>query len=256
MNPKEFRKKVALGEFSSPTSGYCDGHVQANMVALPSKYAKSFEEFAKLNNKAIPVLEIIKGGYKTKVLADDANLLNEIPQYNIIKDGKVIKSVKSIEEYYDEDLVFFLIGCSFTFEKALVDAGIKLRHMEQKRNVSMYNTNIDLNPYDMFKGKMVVSMRPVKKELVAEACVVTSHYPATHGSPIQVGYPEMIGIKDLSKPDYGDFVDIYEDEIPLFWPCGVTPQNALRDIKIPFAITHKPGHMFVGDKRDSEYYVG
>lgn len=256
MNPKEFRKKIANNEFDSPTSGYCEGHIQANMVALPSSYAKSFEEFANKNNKAIPVLEIVKNGFKTSILADGANLLNEIPQYNIIKDGKVIKSVKSIEEYYDEDLVFFLIGCSFTFEKALSDAGIELRHVVQKRNVSMYNTNIELNPYDMFKGKMVVSMRPVRKELVSTACVVTSHYLATHGGPIQVGYPEMIGIKDLQKPDYGDMVDIYEDEIPLFWPCGVTPQNVLRDIKIPFAITHKPGHMFVGDKKDSDYYVG
>ena len=256
MSPKEFRQKIASGEFDSPTSGYCDGHIQANMVALPSKYAASFEEFANKNNKAIPVLEVVKNSFKTSVLADGANLLNEIPQYNIIKNGEVIKSVKSIEEFYDEDLVFFLIGCSFTFEKALSDAGITLRHVEQNRNVSMYNTNIELNPYDMFKGKMVVSMRPVKKELVAEACVVTSHYPATHGSPIQVGYPEMIGIKDIFKPDYGDAVDIYEDEIPLFWPCGVTPQNVLRDIKIPFAITHKPGHMFVGDKKDSDYYVG
>lgn len=255
MTTKEFRKSIANGEFSSPTGGYCSGHVQTNMVALPSKYAHDFEEFAKINNKAIPVLEVVKGSHYSTFLADNANLLNELPSYDIIENGKVVKTVTNIEEYYNEDLVFFLIGCSFTFEKALSDAGINLRYVEQKKNVSMYNTNIKLNPYGVFKGNMVVSMRPIKKEMVADACVVTSHYPKTHGSPIQVGYPEMIGIKDLQKPDYGDAIEIKDDEIPLFWPCGVTPQNVLRDIKIPFAITHTPGHMFVCDKKDSEYYV-
>ena len=256
MTTKEFRKTVANGEFCSPTAGYCSGHVQTNMVVLPSKYAKDFEEFAKLNNKAIPVLEVIKGSHYSTFLSDNANLLNELPSYDIIEEGKIVKTVTNIEKYYNEDLVFFLIGCSFTFEKALTEAGITLRYVEQKKNVSMYNTNIELTPYGIFKGTMVVSMRPVKKEKVAEACVVTSHFPATHGSPIQVGYPEMIGIKDLQKPDYGDEVEIKDDEIPLFWPCGVTPQNVLRDIKIPFAMTHSPGYMFVTDKKDSDYYEG
>jgi len=256
MTTKDFRSSIARGEFCSPTAGYCSGHVQANMVVLPAQYADSFEEFAKLNNKAIPVLEIIKGSHYSTFLADGANLLNELPSYDIIEDGKVVKTVTNIEDYYDQDLVFFLIGCSFTFEKALLEAGISLRYVEQQKNVSMYNTNIKLKPYGIFRGTMVVSMRPIRKELVSEACVVTSHYPATHGSPIQVGYPEMIGIKDLQKPDYGDAVEIKDDEIPLFWPCGVTPQNVLRDMKIPFAITHSPGYMFVSDKKDSDYYVG
>ncbi len=255
MTSKELREKISKDEFTSPTAGYCSGNVQTNMLVIPKEYADSFEEFAKLNSKAIPVLEVIRDSHYSKVLANGANLLNELPSYNIIENGKVVKTVTNIEEYYSSDLVFFLVGCSFTFEKALVDAGISLRHVEQKCNVSMYSTNIELKPYDMFKGKMVVSMRPVKKELVADACVVTSHYPATHGSPIQVGYPEMIGIDDLQKPDYGDAVEIRDDEIPLFWPCGVTPENVLKEVKLPFAITHSPGHMFVCDKKDSEYYV-
>jgi uncharacterized protein YcsI (UPF0317 family) len=255
MTTKEFRNSIANGDFCSPTAGYCSGHVQTNMVVLPSKYAKDFEEFAKLNNKAIPVLEVVKGTHYSTFLADNANLLNELPSYDIIENGKIVKTVTDIEKYYNKDLVFFLIGCSFTFERALSEVGINLRYVEQKKNVSMYNTNIELIPYGIFKGSMVVSMRPIKKELVADACVVTSHYPATHGSPIQVGYPQMIGIKDLQKPDYGDEIEIKDNEIPLFWPCGVTPQNVLRDIKIPFAITHSPGYMFVSDKRDSDYYV-
>jgi len=256
MTPKEFRESIASGEFCSPTAGYCSGYVQTNMVVLPKEYADSFEEFARLNNKAIPVLEVVKNSHYSKHLADGANLLNELPSYDIIKDGVIVKTVSSIEEHYNNDWVFFLIGCSFTFEKALSEAGIRLRYVEQKKNVSMYDTNIELTPSGIFKGKMVVSMRPVKKELVADACVVTSHYPATHGSPIHVGYPEMIGIGDLQKPDYGDSIEIKDDEIPLFWPCGVTPQSVLKEIKIPFAITHSPGYMFVSDKKDSDYYVG
>lgn len=255
MIAKEFRETIASGEFHSPTAGYCSGYVQTNMVILSKEYAEGFEEFARLNSKAIPVLEVIKNSHYSKHLADGANLLTELPSYDILKNGKIVKTVSSIEEYYSDDLVFFLIGCSFTFEKALSEAGIKLRYVEQKKNVSMYNTNIKLTPSGIFKGNMVVSMRPVKKELVADACVVTSHYPSTHGSPIHVGYPHMIGIEDLQKPDYGDSIEIKEDEIPLFWPCGVTPQNVLKSIRVPFAITHSPGYMFVSDKKDSDYYV-
>lgn len=255
MRAKELRELMAKGEFRKPTAGYCEGHVQANMFVIPKKYAKSFEEFTKLNSKAMPLLEVVEDGFHTKVLAQNANLLNELPLYNIIENGKVTKQVESIEEYYRDDLVFFLIGCSFTFETSLLNAGIGLRHVEQNVNVPMYSTDIKLNPVDIWRGDMVVSMRPIKKERVADACVVTSHYPNMHGTPIQVGYPEMIGIKDINKPDYGDAVEIKKDEIPLFWPCGVTPQNALRDVKLPFAITHAPGHMFVTDRKDEEYYV-
>ncbi len=255
MDAKELRAKIAKGEFVKPTAGYCEGQVQANMFVIPKEHAQSFEEFTKQNSKAMPLLEVVKDGYHTKVLADHANLLNELPLYNIIENGKVIKQVTDIEEYYNKDLVFFLIGCSFTFESSLQKAGISLRHVEQNVNVPMYSTNIKLNPVDIWRGDMVVSMRPIPKERVADACVVTSHYPNMHGTPIQVGYPEMIGIEDINRPDYGDAVEIKKDEIPLFWPCGVTPQNALRDVKLPFAITHAPGHMFISDRRDEEYYV-
>ncbi len=255
MDAKELRSKIAKGEFIKPTAGYCEGQVQANMFVIPKEYAKSFEEFTKQNSKAMPLLEVIKDGYHTKVLADSANLLNELPLYNIIENGKVTKQVTDIEEFYSKDLIFFLIGCSFTFETSLVKSGISLRHVEQGVNVPMYSTNIKLNPVGIWRGDMVVSMRPIPKERVADACVVTSHFPNMHGTPIQVGYPEMIGIEDINRPDYGDAVEIKKDEIPLFWPCGVTPQNALRDVKLPFAITHAPGHMFVSDRRDEEYYI-
>ncbi len=254
MEPQELRKLIVSGKFQRPTAGVCSGYIQTNMVALPKEFAEDFEVFCKKNPKAIPLLEVVKDGYETSFLADKANLLNEIPAYNIIKNGEITEVVNDITPYYTKDLVFFLIGCSFSFENELIQNGIELRHVTNCQNVSMYNTNITLTPVGKFKGKMVVSMRPIRKDLVAKACVITAHYPRMHGSPIHVGYPEMIGIKDLDKPDYGDSVEIKEDEIPLFWPCGVTPQNVLTDMKIPFAITHLPGHMFVSDKKDEDFY--
>lgn len=254
MKPNAFRKEVAKGKFTKPTAGYCDGYVQVNLLILPKKYAKDFEKFASKNPKPIPILEIVKDGYKSKILAKGANLLNEIPSYDIFENGKFTKRVTSIEKYYKEDFVFFLIGCSFSFEKALMDAGVSLRHFKNRKNVSMYDTNIKLKSVGIFKGNMVVSMRPIKKEMVAKSCVITSHFAATHGMPIHVGYPKMIGIKSLKKPDYGDSVKIKKDEIPVFWACGVTPQNVLKKIKIPFAITHSPGHMLITDKKDSYVY--
>ncbi len=254
MHPKELRALIAKGEFSRPTAGECPGYIQTNMVALPRAYAKRFEAFAKANAKAIPVLEVIDEGHYSKTLAPKANILKEIPKYNILRNGLLVETVNDISDYAHEDLVFFLIGCSFSFENALIEHGMPLRHVQERKNVSMYKTNIQLIPVEGFEGEMVVSMRPIKKEKVADACVVTSHFPKTHGAPIQVGYPKMIGIDAIERPDYGDAIEIKEDEIPLFWPCGVTPQNVITSMKLPFAITHAPGHMFVTDKKDSEYY--
>lgn len=255
MNPSEFRKKVAKREITGPTAGYCNNFLQTNMIVLPKEYAKSFERFAKQNPKAIPVLEIINGSHYSKRLAPGANLLNELPSYNIYIYGELVKTVTDIEEYFNDDLVFFLVGCSFTFESALIENGISLRHVNLNMNVSMYNTNIDLVPVDNFHGKMVVSMRPIKKDRVADTCVITAHYPSVHGSPIHIGHPYMIGIHNIFHPDYGSYIDIKEDEIPVFWPCGVTSENVIQNIKLPFAITHTPGHMLITDKKDEDYYV-
>lgn len=255
MKAKELRKKIAMSDFNKSTAGFCIGNVQANMLVIPKKYADSFEEFAKKNSKAIPILEVVSNSHYSKTLAKGANLLDELPSYDIFENGILVNRVSNIIEYYKKDLVFFLIGCSFTFENSLVNNGIELRHIKENKNVSMYNTNIKLNSVDIFKGQMVVSMRPIKKQKVAQACVITSHFPNMHGTPIHIGYPEMIGIKEINQPDYGDYIEIKSDEIPVFWACGVTPQNVLRNVKIPFAITHSPGHMFISDKKDLEYYV-
>jgi len=254
MTPNELRDLSARGEFDHHTAGYCEGHVQANMVALPQEYAKDFKQFCENNPKPCPLLEVVgPGEHRTRSLADNADLLNTIPKYLIWKDGCIYKEVAQISEYYSDDLVFFLLGCSFSFEQALASSGIRLRHIEMNKNVSMFNTDIPLKASGPFFGKMVVSMRPIYHDLVPRACLITGRYPDVHGEPVHIGYPEMIGIQNIKQADYGDSVEIKLDEIPVFWACGVTPQNVLVEAKLPFAITHAPGFMFVGDMLNEEF---
>lgn len=255
MTANELRAAIQRGEFDAPTTGYCPDNVQANLVALPLAYADDFERFCKQNPKPCPLLEKVgPNSSLTSALADGADLKRCIARYKIFVEGVLSQEVKDIGEFYQDDFVFFLLGCSFSFEDALIKAGIPLRHIQEKKNVSMYTTNIPLASAGPFKGEMVVSMRPIPAERVVDACVITAHYPGVHGAPVHVGYPELIGISDLAKPDFGDPVDIFPGEIPLFWACGVTPQNALRQAKLPIAVTHAPGYMFVGDARNEDYY--
>ncbi len=257
MTPVALRTRSAEGSFDQPTAGFCDGYVQANLVVLPEAYSADFETFCRKNPKPCPLLEVIgPGAYQTQKLAKSADLTNTIPRYRVWKQGRIHAEVQDVKDYYRKDLVFFLLGCSFSFEEALIKSGIQLRHVEQKRNVSMYRTNIPLQPSGPFKGRMVVSMRPIHHRDVARACMVTGRFPNVHGEPIHVGYPEMIGINDLGRVDYGDPVTIGDKEIPVFWACGVTPQNVLLQAGIPFAITHAPGYMFVGDMRNEDFTVG
>lgn len=254
MHPQKLRSLVASRKFDNATAGYCDGYVQANLLAVPEVYAKDFEHFCKENPKPCPLLEKIgSGSYHTTILADGANMLNTLPRYLIWKNGVVCREVSDITDYYSGDLVFFLLGCSFSFEEALIRAGIPLRHVQRKQNVSMFNTNIPLKQVGPFSGTMVVSMRPIHYSQIARACAITAHYPKVHGEPVHIGYPHLIGIKDISQVDYGEPVEIKDDEIPVFWACGVTPQNVLTRIKLPLAITHAPGFMFVGDRRNEEF---
>ncbi len=254
MTPAELRRLSAEGKFDRPTAGFCDGFVQANLVALPEKWAGDFEAFCRKNPKPCPLLEIVgPGTTRTARLAPGADLLHVIPRYRVWVEGSLREEVADIGHVYRPDLVFFLLGCSFSFEEALMRAGIRLRHVEEKKNVSMYRTTIPLEPVGPFRGGMVVSMRPIHRAQVARACVITARYPEVHGEPVHVGYPEMIGIHDLSRPDYGDPVAIREEEIPVFWACGVTPQNVLLEAKLPFAVTHAPGYMFVSDLKNEDF---
>lgn len=257
MNPEELRALAAANKFDKPTAGYCPGYVQANLAAFPSRYAEDFEKFCRANPKPCPLLEVIGPGSSTsRHLAPGADIKDTIPRYQIFRDGVCTETVANLHNIDTLDFVFFLLGCSFSFEEALVHAGINLRHLEQKKNVAMYRTSIPLSPVGDFHGSMVVSMRPIPDHRIAEATAITGRYPDVHGAPVHVGNPAEIGIMDIERPDYGEFVEIREGESPVFWACGVTPQNVMQQAKLPLAVSHAPGYMFVSDLQNSSYARG
>ena len=185
-------------------------------------------------------------------MGEDGNILTDIPEYFIYRDGKLAEKVTDATPYWQEGMVGFLIGCSFSFEEALMKAGIEVRHIATGRNVPMYKISVMTNPAGPFCGPMVCSMRPMTPENAQKAYDITVKMPNVHGAPIQIGDPEKIGVTDLAHPDYGEAVDIYPGEVPVFWPCGVTPQAAVENAKPPIVITHSPGHMFITDILNSE----
>ena len=239
----------------APTAGVAPGYAQANLLAVPRERAFDFLLYAQRNPKPCPVLGVLEAGQYSSELLVDGDIRTDIPAYNIYRDGALSETVPSVVEEWSDDLVGFLIGCSFTFETALVEAGVPVAHIDQGRNVPMYRTSVETARAGVFGGPLVVSMRPIPASRVADAVRVTSRYPAVHGAPVHVGDPSLIGISDLGSPDFGDAVDVAEGDIPVFWACGVTPQAAVMASGIEFAIAHKPGHMLVTDVRDSAYQV-
>lgn len=253
ISPKALRQLIREEKITIPTSGMCGGYAQANLVILPEKYARDFKLFAEYNPKPCPILEITEpGSFTTHRTADNANIITDIPKYFIYKNGVKVDECINAEKYWQDDMVCFLIGCSFSFEEAMLRAGIDVRHITMGCNVPMYKTNIQCKPAGMFNGPYVVSMRPMKPEQVKEAYKITEKFPNVHGAPIHFGNPEEIGITDINNPDYGDAVIIKEGEVPVFWACGVTPQAAIENAKPEIVITHAPGHMFVTDILNEE----
>lgn len=254
MLPKEIRALARKGELTGPTTGMSNGYAQANLVMLPEEMAYDFLLFCQRNPKACPLLEVSDvGEYNFPVMGAGCDIRKDVPGYRIYKNGELVDTVTDVTEVVDAypgKLVSFLIGCSFSFEAELLDAGIPVRQIEEGVNVPMYNTNIPCQSAGRFSGNMVVSMRPIPHELVPMAVSVTAAMPRVHGAPVQIGAPEHIGITDLAHPDYGDAVTIKEGEVPVFWPCGVTPQAVIMQSKPEFAITHAPGHMFVTDVKN------
>jgi uncharacterized protein YcsI (UPF0317 family) len=209
VDPRNFRELSATGQYALPTAGICDGYVQVNLVVLPERYAADFAEFCRRNPKPCPLLEMVDPNrHLTSILADSADLLDSLPRYLVWQDGRIVAETSDIRYCYRDALVFFLLGCSFSFEQALVRAGIPLRHLAEGKNVSMYNTTIELQPVGPFAGTMVVSMRPIHHRLVAKACAITAHFPEVHSEPVHIGAPELIGITDIGRADYGDTVEI------------------------------------------------
>lgn len=245
------REACRRGGFTGQTSGLAPGFAQANLVVVPAAWATDFHEFCRRNPKPCPLLDVTEPGSPVPArVAPAADLRTDLPRYRIWKEGGLADETADIRGVWRDDFVSFLIGCSFTFEAALLLAGVPIRHIEMGLNVPMYRTNRRCVPSGVFQGPMVVSMRPLKPPDAIRAVEITSQYPDVHGAPIHLGLPEQLGIADLGRPDYGDAVPIHEEELPVFWACGVTPQAVLQSARIPLAITHSPGCMFVTDVLD------
>ncbi len=244
------------GDFAKPTSGLCEGYIQANLVILPKELAFDFLLFCQRNPKSCPLIDVTDvGSYVPKMSAPQADLRTDLPKYRVYQNGEVIDEPTDIIEYWTEDMVGFLIGCSFTFEEALIKNGIPMRHNEENVNVPMYITTIETASAGKFAGPTVVSMRPIKERDVIRAVQVTSRFPSVHGAPIQIGNPEAIGILNVNQPDFGEAVTIKEGEVPVFWACGVTPQAIAMHMKPTLMITHAPGHMFITDLKSEQISV-
>lgn len=250
------RRAIRVGGFTGHTSGIAPGFVQGNVVILPAELAADFQHFCQRNPKPCPVLAISEPGSPSlPALGAGLDIRTDVPRYRVFEHGKLIDEPTDISKYWRDDLVVFVIGCSFSFEEALIANGIALRHIEHSKNVSMYRTSIQTSPAGLFHGPLVVSMRPMRPDDAIRAIQITARFSSVHGAPVHIGKPELIGIYDLSEPDYGDPVEVKEDEIPVFWACGVTPQAALAAARPEICITHAPGCMLVTDLLNADLAV-
>ncbi len=251
--PSDFRTEIRQGRWPGPTGGCCPGFTQTNIVILPQKHAFDFLLFCQRNPKPCPVLEVMEAGnYEPVRLAPGADIRTDCPRYRVFRNG-VPEEMDNIGELWRDDLVTFLLGCSFTFEQALLTAGLPVRHIEENKIVPMFITSKACDSAGRFHGPMVVTMRPIPADMVSKAVQVTARFPGVHGAPVHVGHPEAIGIRDLMQPDFGEAVTIGDGEIPVFWACGITPQMAIAAAHIELVITHAPGHMFILDRRDVDF---
>ncbi len=247
-NAKHVRRLIRQGVWQSHTSGLASDHVQGNVVILPQAQAAEFLLYCQRNPKPCPLLAVSDPGVAMlPSLGEDIDICSDLPQYRVWRNGEVVAEPINVASLWRDDLVTFVLGCSFSFEQALLELGLPLRHIAQSKNVAMYRTNIQTQSAGVFHGPMVVSMRPMKAADAIRAIQVTSRFPNVHGAPIHLGDPALIGITDLSVPDYGDAVEVMADEIPVFWACGVTPQSALVQARPAFCITHAPGAMLITD---------
>jgi uncharacterized protein YcsI (UPF0317 family) len=253
---REARLMIRRGELAGPTAGLAPGYVQGNLAILPAAVAGDFLRFCQLNPKPCPLLAAsAPGDWRLPALAEDLDIRTDISRYRVFRNGELIDEPTDVRAHWRDDLVSFALGCSFSFEEALTDNGIELRHITCGATVPMYRTSIATAPAGPFHGPMVVSMRPLKPADAIRAIQITTRFPAVHGAPVHIGKPELIGIKDVMKPDYGDPVPINDDEIPVFWACGVTPQSVVATVKPEFCITHYPGSMLVTDRRNTEFAI-
>jgi len=243
------RKLIRRNEFTGNTSGYAKGCVQGNIVILPQDWAGDFLQFCQMNPKPCPIIGMSSaaGDYFLPELGENIDIRSDIPGYRLFKDGLLQEEFTDIKHLWRDDLVTFVLGCSFSFEEALLADGLEIRNITENKNVPMYKTNIACKEAGRFSGDTVVSMRPMLAKDAIRAIQICSRFPSVHGAPIHFGDPAFIGINNINTPDYGDAVTIKENEVPVFWACGVTPQLSLEKTKPPFCITHSPGKMLVTD---------
>lgn len=245
---QQVRARIRSGELTRHTSGLADQHVQGNVVVLPESLAGDFLHFCQRNPKPCPLLAVSKPGQPLlPTLGHDVDIRTDVPRYRVWQRGELVDEPTDISDLWRDNLVTFVIGCSFSFEQALLQAGLPLRHVEEGRNVAMFRTNVATTPVGAFSGPMVVSMRPFTAADAIRAFEITARFPRAHGAPVHMGDPSIIGIHDLQRPDYGDAVMVNSDETPVFWACGVTPQAAIAQAKPEFCITHAPGSMLITD---------
>jgi uncharacterized protein YcsI (UPF0317 family) len=255
-HPREIRADIRRGALTGVTAGLGQGYVQANLAVLPRDCAYDFLLFCQRNPRPCPLLEVTDvGSPEPTGVAAGADLRTDISRYRVYKDGALADEVTDVRAFWRDDLVAFLLGCSFTFEWALLEAGIRLWHVEHGRNVAMWRTSISCRPAGVFHGPMVVSMRPIPAEQLAKAVTASARFPGAHGAPVHIGDPAAIGIRDITRPDWGDAQEFRSGDVPVFWACGVTPQAVALASRPPFMITHSPGHMFITDLPNSALAV-
>ncbi len=252
LTASRLRGLIREGQWKTPTTGVARGYVQANLVMLPRDAAFDFLLFCVRNPKPCPILDVLEPGQWEPKIAPGADLRTDLPRYRVYKGGELAEETEDVTDLFGDDMVIFLLGCSFSFESALIAAGVPVKNLEEEKNVSMYITNRECIASGPFSAPLVVSMRPMKPEQAIRATQVTTRFHLTHGAPVHFGSPEEIGITDLGNPDFGEPVTIEAGEIPLFWACGVTSQMAVLSAKLPIVITHAPGHMFVSDMKDEQ----
>lgn len=246
--PRQIRDRIRTGGWARPTSGLAPAYAQANLVILGARYAFDFLLFCVRNPKPCPVIEVTEAGtWEPARVAPGSDIRSDVPLYRVWRNGHLAEEVPDIRHLVGTDMVSFLLGCSFSFESALIGAGIPVRNIDEGKNVSMYITNRACVPAGPFSAPLVVSMRPIRNDLVPRAVQVTGRYASVHGAPVHIGDPKGLGIDDLDRPDFGDPVTILEGETPVFWACGVTSSIAALAPRLDLCITHAPGHMFITD---------
>ncbi|NDD27478.1 MAG: putative hydro-lyase [Proteobacteria bacterium] len=249
-----WREKIRRDEWTLPTPGLAEGHAQANLLVLPSLLADAFERFCRENPRPCPLLERLPtGSPHPRLMARDTDLRTDVPRYWVFENGEKVAEAGDVRRWWCEDLTAFLLGCSFTFEWALQQAGLRLLHVEQNRNVAMYRTSLRLATVEPFGGTMVVSMRWFEPAQAAQAARISARFPRMHGAPVHIGDPAAIGIDDIGRPDFGDPVEAPPGFVPVFWPCGVTSQTAALTARPQIAICHAPGHMLLLDRTHHEF---